>query len=91
MPQAKLRPKAQITIPKEIIEKLNLSEGEIFDVSVSDGRIVLRPQVVVPKDEAWLYTAEAQATLKRGLEDIAAGRTYGPFDNADDLIHSLDS
>lgn len=91
MPQAKLRPKAQITIPKEIVDELNLSEGDVLDVTVSKGKIVLDPQAVVAKDEAWLYTPEAQASLEHGLKDIEAGRTHGPFDNAEDLIASLDS
>ena len=29
---AELRPKAQVTIPKELVDKLGLSEGDKFDV-----------------------------------------------------------
>lgn len=40
------------------------------------GRIVLDPQVSIPASEAWLYrNADALESVRRGLEDAAAGRT----------------
>ena len=46
---AELRQKAQITIPKEIIVKLGLSEGDKLDVFEKDGFICLMPVAVYPK------------------------------------------
>jgi AbrB family looped-hinge helix DNA binding protein len=36
--------KGQLTIPKEIRDQLNLSEGTRFYVSVRDGEVVARPK-----------------------------------------------
>lgn len=41
--------------------------GQCFDVEQrEDGSILLKPVIVVPEDEAWLYTPEMQAQLERG-------------------------
>lgn len=60
-----------------------------FNVYRDDtGRIVLDPQVSIPASEAWLYrNKSALASLRRGLEQAAAGkaRVIGSFaDYADD-------
>ena len=46
---AELRQKSQITIPKEIIAKLGLSEGDKLDIFEKDGSICIMPVVVYPK------------------------------------------
>ena len=41
------------------------------------GQIVLDPVVTVPASEVWLFkNKKALASVKRGLEDSAAGRTH---------------
>jgi len=52
-------------------------EDASFNVYQDDrGRIVLDPQVSIPASEAWLYrNADALESVRRGLEDAAAGRT----------------
>ena len=47
---AELRQKSQITIPKEIIVKLGLSEGDKLDIFEKDGIICILPVVVYPKN-----------------------------------------
>ena len=46
---AELRQKSQITIPKEIIVKPGLSEGDKMDIFEKDGTICIVPVVVYPK------------------------------------------
>ena len=46
---AELRQKAQVTIPKEIIVKLGLSEGDKLDIFEKDGSICIMPVVGYPK------------------------------------------
>ena len=46
---AELRQKSQITIPKDIVIKLGLSEGDKLDVFERDGAIYMLPVVVYPK------------------------------------------
>ena len=45
-----LRQKAQVTIPKEIVVKLGLSEGDKLDIFEKDGAICLMPVVVYPPE-----------------------------------------
>lgn len=47
---AELRQKSQITIPKEIIVKLGLSEDDKLDIFEKDGFICIMPVVVYPKN-----------------------------------------
>jgi hypothetical protein len=38
--------------------------------------IALNPHAAIPDSDAWLYrNLEALASVRRGLEDVAAGRT----------------
>ncbi len=41
----------QITIPAEILKKLNLKEGDLLEVTEENGCLVLRPVVIYPKTE----------------------------------------
>lgn len=42
--------KPKVTIPKEIIVKLGLSEGDKLDIFEKDGSICIMPVVVYPKN-----------------------------------------
>lgn len=44
-----LRKKSQITIPKDIVEVLQLHEGDKLDISQKDGVIFIQPVCVYPK------------------------------------------
>ncbi|MBG0763636.1 MAG: AbrB/MazE/SpoVT family DNA-binding domain-containing protein, partial [Tissierellales bacterium] len=45
-----LRKKSQITVPKSIIKKLNLKEGDKLEIVEKDGGIFLVPVAVYPKE-----------------------------------------
>ena len=45
---SELRQKSQITIPKGIVTKLNLSEGDKLEIYEKDGEIHIIPVVVYP-------------------------------------------
>lgn len=63
-------------MPADVRKKLNLSEGDQLQVAVDEDRITLRPARVVAAEDAWAYTAESLAGIRRALDDIAAGRVY---------------
>lgn len=46
---AELRGKSQVTIPKEVVTKLGIQEGDKLEVIEKDGIIQLIPVVVYPK------------------------------------------
>ncbi len=61
----------RIVIGKEHIDETYAVEKQ------KNGDILLRPVVVIHKQEAWLLSnQEALASVKRGLKEAAAGKTH---------------
>ena len=82
---AELRQKSQITIPKEIIKKLNLSEGDQLEVYEKDGMIYMIPVVVYPKKYVDALLSEVNDLKAK----IASGE-QPTFDNVEDLFAKLE-
>ena len=62
----------RLTLPAEVRQRLGLHGETEFDVEVTDrGGVTLRPVVVIPRDDAWAYTAEHLAGVARGLPTSA--------------------
>lgn len=83
---AELRQKSQITIPKEIIVKLGLSEGDKLDIFVQDGTICMLPVVVYPKK----YLDELREEIDEAKAKIASGE-QPVFDSVDALFAKLET
>ena len=80
-----LRAKSQITIPKELVDKLGLSAGDKLDISEKDGTISIMPVVVYPKK----YINELQEEIAETKAKIASGE-QPVFDNMDALFAQLE-
>lgn len=83
---AELRQKSQITIPKELIVKLGLSEGDKLDVFEKDGTICMVPVAVYPKkylDELRDEINDAKAKIVSGEQPV--------YDNVDALFAKLET
>lgn len=83
---AELRQKSQITIPKEIILKLGLSEGDKLDIFEQDGTICMMPVVVYPKK----YLDELRGEIDEAKAKIASGE-QPVFDSVDALFAKLEA
>ena len=83
---AELRQKSQITIPKELIVKLGLSEGDKLDVFEKDGTICMMPVAVYPKK----YLDELRDEINDAKAKIASGE-QPVFDNVDALFAKLET
>lgn len=81
-----LRQKSQITIPKEIIVKLGLSEGDKLDIFEKDGSICIMPVVVYPKK----YLNELREEIDEVKAKIASGE-QPVFDSVDTLFDKLEA
>ena len=81
-----LRKKSQITIPKEIVDKLSLREGDKLEISEKDGVIYLLPVSVYPKK----YIEELEKIAKETNRDISLGKIK-IFDSVDELFSDLDN
>lgn len=83
-----VRKKNQVTIPKAIIESLEIKEGDLLDCVVQDGKIIITPKILIPKDQAWFWSSEWQAKEKevqKEIEKKGVGRAY----TADELMKEL--
>jgi AbrB family looped-hinge helix DNA binding protein len=70
-----MSPNGRLTLPAEVRHKLGLAGETEFDVEVTDhGSVTLRPVVVLPRDDAWAYTAEHLARIAKALDDVREGR-----------------
>lgn len=80
-----LRKKSQVTIPKEIVDELNLQEGDHLEVSVKDGAVIIEPVAVYSKS----YIKKLENTLMR-LNEEPTKYNVGPFESVEDAISYLE-
>lgn len=80
-----LRAKSQITIPKDIVMKMGLAEGDKLEIIEKDGVIELMPVAVYPKK----YLDELRSEINEAKAQVAAGQ-QPVFDNVDALFEMLD-
>jgi antitoxin MazE len=71
-----LRSRSQITIPAEIIKKIDAAEGDKFEVIEKNGGIYLCPVVVYPKAEMegiakLIKDAENEAGSLKAYDDVS--------------------
>lgn len=86
----KLGQNYQIALPKAIIKMLRLHINDYVDIQVKDDRIIIEPQVVIPKDQAYFYTPEWQKEESQAAEDIKKGRVT-KTKALKELLRKLDS
>ena len=53
MPLVKVKDKFQVTIPTELREALHLTVGDLLEATIENDTIVLKPKVVVDRQQAW--------------------------------------
>ena len=95
---AKIQHKGQVTIPTSVRRQAGLAQGDLVNFAFQHGKIVITPKVVI--DRSKFPTADDDYTpaqrralnrrLAKGLADIKAGRTYGPFATHEEFVASLD-
>lgn len=73
----KIRPKRQITIPKQVFEALRLEVGDVLEVRVRDGKATITPQQAAaktsaPKRALPKLSPKEQRLLKSAKTKIAA-------------------
>ena len=85
-----LRSRAQITLPREIVKKMKLQQGDNLDVIVDDDKIIIKPVLVIDRSQTWFWSKEWQAMEKEADEDIKHGRVQKAR-SVKELIEKLDS
>ena len=86
----KLGQNYQIALPKEIAKILHIQVNDYLDIHIEDNRIIVEPQMVIPKDQAYFFTSEWQKDEKEADRDIREGRVI-KAKNVKELIKKLRS
>ncbi len=77
-----LRDKNQLTLPKELVKKLNLKKDDTFQVVLEDNKIVITPVSVVE--------TKLLEDLKEAFEDIKQGKVQS-HSTVEALFKDLDA
>ena len=73
-----VKTKFQVVIPQSIRERVKLDIGDLLEASFENGKITFTPKVVLDRH------------LAEGMEDMARGRTHGPYKSAAEAISALE-
>ena len=72
----KLRERSQLTLPAEIIKKLDLKAGDNLEITLEDDRIVIKPVLIIDRSQSWFWSKDWQAKEKEVEEDIKSGKIH---------------
>ena len=86
----KLGQNYQIALPKEVVNTLHLHINDYLDIKAKDNKIIIEPQLIIPKNQAYFYTSEWQKEEAKASEDIKKGRIT-KTKNLKGLFKELDS
>jgi bifunctional DNA-binding transcriptional regulator/antitoxin component of YhaV-PrlF toxin-antitoxin module len=84
-----LRKKHILTIPRDLVDRMQLEEGDEFIVTEEHGRIVLTPALSIPADQAWFWTPAWQARIAEGEADRERGDST-VYRSEEEFLASLD-
>jgi AbrB family looped-hinge helix DNA binding protein len=73
-----VKTKFQVVIPQSIRRRARLDIGDLLEASFENGKITFTPKTVIDRH------------LAEGIEDIAQGRTHGPYESASEAIAALE-
>lgn len=85
----KLRERSQVTLPVEIVKKLDLKIGDNLEITLEDDKIVIKPVLIIDRAQSWFWSKEWQDKEKEVEADIKAGR-INKADGFEDLIEKLE-
>ncbi len=77
MPILKVQKRGQVTIPTQFRVQAGIADGDLLEARWEHGKITLTPKSLVDRE------------IAEGLEDLRSGRTYGPYDSAQEMIQAL--
>jgi bifunctional DNA-binding transcriptional regulator/antitoxin component of YhaV-PrlF toxin-antitoxin module len=83
--------KTPLVVPPAVRRLAGVRNGDKLEFKVSGRVITIRPKPRIAKDE---YTPAERRAIDRGIakseKQYAAGKSYGPFETAEEAIASLD-
>ncbi len=78
-----------ITLPKEIRQKLNISEGDMLNIHIDNNKIIIEPYKLVPSSQAYFWSKKTQEDMLEAKKDVKNGRVR-EFSNLDEFLDGLE-
>ncbi len=73
--------RGRITVPASVRKELHLEGETPFELETTGDHIVLRPALVIPREDAWAYTPEESAAIERARQSpVVPGITEEDLD-----------
>lgn len=88
--RAILRSKGQLTLPTEIRRLTGLSDGDLLELDIVEGRIVITKLQTVDPEDRWFWTDEWQEGERQAAADFAAGRSTF-YESTEAFLAALDA
>ena len=85
----RLGKRSVVTLGTEVKRELKLVDGDIFELSVENGKIILEPKKLIPADQQWFWTEEWQAGEREAQAEIEAGKVKH-FDSMEKFLEDLE-
>ena len=63
----------RLVIPAEVRAALNVTGKAHWQLEVHDGAIILKPAIVIPREDAWAYQPEHLARLEEAMAQARSG------------------
>ena len=86
----KLGQNYQVALPREIAKTLHLHVNDYLEIHIEDNKVIIEPQMVIPKDQAYFFTPEWQKDEREASRDIQEGRVT-KTKNLKELLKKLHS
>jgi len=91
MPLVKIGSKNQVTIPKEVRDRLGVAPGDYVEVDFRRDKAVIKRKSPVGEfpetDEP--IGPETRANLRQALKEVKEGKVIGPFSSMKECIDDL--
>jgi len=84
----KIQRSFQVTIPAELRKKLNLKVGDIVLIKGHEDGILLKPQSLIDKSQAWFWSKEWQEEEKKIDKDFEKADVM-VSDSVDEFLEDL--
>lgn len=65
----------RLTVPAAARQALRIDGPTQFELEITEDALILRPAIIIPREDAWAYTAEHLQRVGKARRDAAEGRT----------------
>jgi len=67
---------------------LNLKEGDNLSVEVADGKVIITPVAVIPRDELWAWSPKMRSAIEQSRVEVRKGKLK-EYDTVEELWQDL--